>query len=182
MSKQGAWLDKKFFVDQNGICTLDNLSLSKELDADEQKSKDGKNPTNSKGFKAQSLNLSVHYSKFAGMNPLKEFNEWGDRVGKRSGFLIEGKRIGAQAFILDKVSIQTNVINNFGEIVDATISLDFSEDTSFAKAPKPCIEEYVETNEKVDNSNLKGYAPNGAQNSKSAYNVGPSNSAKEAKK
>lgn len=179
MSIQGSWLDKKWTIDRNGLTAINNFSLTKELDAEEQEAKDGKNPTKTKGFKPQSLVISHKVSYSTGKSPLTEFNEWQARCGKRAGFHIEGRRIGPAALILDRVEFTTNAISNTGQILDAEITLTFSEDVNFAKAPEAAVELYV--GESQTAGTAPGYSPRGATEVKSAYNVRPSASAAEAK-
>ena len=162
MSIQASWLDKKWTIDRNGLTAINNFSLTKELDAEEQEAKDGKNPTKTKGFKPQSLVISHKVSYSTGKSPLAEFEEWQARCGKRAGFHIEGRRIGPAALILDRVEFTTNAISNTGH-----------------KAPEAAIELYV--GESQTAGSTPGYSPKGQTEVKSAYNVRPSASAAEAK-
>lgn len=50
MSIQASWLDKKWTIDGSTINGLNNISMRKELDVEENESKDGQNPTNTKGY------------------------------------------------------------------------------------------------------------------------------------
>lgn len=177
MSIQCSWLAKKWVVDSNVITAMNRFSLTKELDVEENETKDGKNPTNVKGFKPQSLTTTHKVSTSTGSDPLKEFREWEALCGKRGGFHIEGRRIGPPALILDRVEIVANAISNTGQILDADITLTFSEDVNFAPAPKAAVEKYVG---EANLGDTPGYQPNGTA-SKSAYNVRPSASAAEVK-
>lgn len=179
MSIVASWLDKKFVVDATTIKSINNFSLTKELDVEEGEVKDGKSPTNVKGFKPQDLTISHKVSKFAGSDPLQEFNEWGERAGKRAGFHIGGRRIGPPALILDKVEFNATVISNRGEFLEAEITLTFSEDVNFVAAPAAASEKYV--GDTATAGERPGYNPQGIGASKSAYNVRPSASAAEAK-
>ena len=178
MSIQASWLDKKWTIDRNGLTALNNFSLTKELDVEENEAKDGKNPTNVKGYKPQSLVTSHKVSYSTGKSPLKEFEEWQARCGKRAGFHIEGRRIGPSALILDKVEFTANAISNTGQILNAEITLTFSEDVNFVKAPKVAVERYVGESQ---TGSTPGYSQSGKTEVKSAYNVRPTASAAEAK-
>lgn len=178
MSIQCSWLTKKWVVDSNVVTAMNELSLMKELDVEEGDTKDGKSPTNTKGFKPQSLQTTHKVSRSTGSDPRKEFEEWTALLGKRGGFHVEGKRIGPPALILDRVEIAVSAINNFGEFLDAEILLTFSEDVNFVMAPKPAAERYIGENSNAESA--PGFQPNGAT-AKSAYNVRPSAAAVEAK-
>lgn len=178
MSIQCSWLSKKWVVDSNVITAMNELSLTKELDVDEGDVKDGKSPTNTKGFKPQSLQTTHHVSRSTGSDPRKEFEEWQALLGKRGGFHVEGKRIGPPALILDRVEIAVTAINNVGEFLDADILLTFSEDVNFVMAPKTATERYIGENSTAESA--PGYQPNGAT-AKSAYNIRPTAAAAEAK-
>lgn len=181
MSIQASWLTKKWTIDRSNLTALNNFSLTKELDVEEQEAKDGKNPTKTKGYKPQSLVTSHKVSYSAGNSPLAEFEAWRALCGKSGGFHIAGKRIGPSSLILDKVEFTTNAISNTGQILDAEITLTFSEDVNFAKAPEAAVELYVGESATVG-TNTPGYSPNGQVDEiKSAYNVRPSASAAAAK-
>lgn len=179
MSIQASWLSKKWTIDSNSLRALNNFSLTKELDVEENETKSGKNPTNTKGFKPQTLVTTHKESRSTGADPLAEFNSWKALAGKRGGFHIEGKRIGPAALILDKVEFTATAISNTGLILEAEITLTFSEDVSFAKAPTAAVEKYL--GDASTSENAPGYQPQGATTIKSAYNVRPSASAAEVK-
>ena len=179
MSIQASWLDKKWTIDSNAIKAINNFSLVKELDVEEGETKDGKSPTTVKGFKPQDLTITYKVSTSTGSNPLKEYNEWGERAGKRAGFHVGGRRIGPPALILDKVEFNATVISNSGQFLEADITLTFSEDVNFAKAPAAAVELYV--GDTATAQERPGYNPQGASANGSAYNVRPSASAAEAK-
>lgn len=178
MTIAASWGAKKFVCDSRTITMLNEISLMRELDVEELESKDGKNPTNTKGFKPQNLQTTHHVSTSTGTDPRKEFEEWCALLGKRGGFHIEGTRIGPPALILDRVEIDVTAINNAGEFLDADIMLTFSEDVNFVIAPKPATEKYIGENTKVESA--PGIQPNGGT-TKSAYNVRPSAAAAEEK-
>ena len=179
MSIQASWLTRKWTIDLNGIKALEEFSLTKELDVEELAVKDGKSPTNTKGFKPQGLVTSYRVSISAGVDPLSEFEAWEALCGKRGGFHVAGRRMGPPALILDKVEFTANAISNAGQILDGQITLTFSEDVTFKIAPPSATSEYK--GEKKSASPMPGYQPNGTQAGKSAYNVRPSASAKETK-
>ena len=174
MAIQASWLDKKWTIDPTGITFLNGLSMKKELDVEENEAKDGKNPINTKGFKPQGLTTTHKVGFSAGVNPLKEFDAWKNRCGKRSGFFVEGQKFGPPVLILDKVEFTATNISNTGIILDAEITLTFSEDTGPAKAPAAAVELFV--GDTATPETAPGYNPNANKGTKSAYNVGPSKS------
>lgn len=177
MAIQASWLDKKWTIDASGIIALGSLSLTKELDVEEEDTKDGLNPTVVKGYMPQSLTTTHKVSLATGTDPRQELESWEERLGKRAGFHIEGRRIGPAALILDAVSFSASAIGNRGEVFEAEISLTFSEDVNFQKAPPVVVEKYV--GDQATPENAPGYCPSGAKANKSAYNVRPSASAAE---
>lgn len=172
MSIQASWLDKKWTIDMNAINGLDNISMKKELDVEENESKDGQNPTNTKGYKPQGLTTTHKVSYAAGTNPRKEYVSWQARVGKRAGFHINGTRFGPPVLILDKVEFKASNISNTGQILEGEITLTFSEDVDQAKAPAAAVELYF--GDIALPETTPGYNPNAKNTAKSAYNVRPS--------
>lgn len=177
MSIQASWLDKKWVIDPTALLGLDGLNLKLELDAEEQEAKDGKNPINTKGFKPQGFSTKHKVNVFAGGDPLAEIESWKKRLGKRSGFFLEGRKAGPAVAILDNVDYNATAITTGGVILEAEITLTFSEDTNVKAAPTAAVELYV-----GDTAGAKpGYNPTGATNAKSAYDIRPSASAAESK-
>lgn len=178
MSIQASWLDKKWTIDANALNGIEGLSFRKELEVEEQESKDGKPPTNTKGYKPQDFTTTHTVSHFVGTDPVQEYEAWKSRLGKRAPFYVGGKRIGPAVAVLDKVEFSANAISNRGVILSAEISLTFSEDTNAAPAPTAAVELYFGDTAAKD---APGYQPNGQTVPTSAYNVRPSASAIAAK-
>ena len=179
MSIQASWLDKKWIIDINAVNGLDNISMKKELDVEENDSKDGQNPTNTKGYKPQGLTTTHKVSFAAGTNPRQEYISWQARVGKRAGFHINGTRFGPSVLILDKVEFKSSHISNNGKILEAEITLTFSEDVNKAAAPLAAVELFF--GDIAQPATTPGYNPNAGNVVKSAYNVRPSASETTAK-
>lgn len=179
MAIQASWLDKKWTIDTSGIVALGSLSLTKELDVEEAEVKDGRSPTIVKGYQPQGLTTTHKVSFSTGTDPRQELESWEERLGKRAGFHLEGRRIGPAALILDAVSFTSQTISNHGEVLEAEITLTFSEDVNFQKAPPVTSEKYV--GDQATPENAPGYCPTGAKVRKSAYNVRPSTSTAEQK-
>lgn len=177
MSIQSSFLTKKFVIDSNVVRALEAFNIKREIDVEEGEVKDGKSPTNTKGFKPQTITTIHKVSRSAGIDPRKEFDEWTALIGKRGGFHVEGRRISAPAVILDRVEIAVTAVSNGGDFLAAEIHLTFSEDVNFKIAPKSATEKYV--GDKTTPEEAPGYRPTGA--TKSAYDVRPSASAAEAK-
>lgn len=173
MSIQASWLDKKWTIDATALNGIGGLSGRKELDAKEQETKDGKPPTNTKGYKPQDFTIAHTVSPFVGTDPVQEYESWKSRLGKRAPFYVGGKRFGPAVAVLDKVEFSTNAISDRGIFLSAEISLTFSEDTNAAPAPTAAVELYVGD----ASPDAPGYNPNGTAAVKSAYNVRPSASA-----
>ena len=179
MSIQASWLDKKWTIDAAGVLALQDLTLKRELDVEEQDTKDGKPQTNTKGYKPQPLALPFHVSRSTGNDPLQEFETWMDRRGKRAPFYLAGTRYGPAVLILDSVEFEATNITSSGIIAAANITLNFSEDVNTAQAPAAAVELYVGDTAKPGST--PGYNPSGAKAAGSAYKIGPSASAAEAK-
>lgn len=175
MSIQASWLDKKWIIDTNQVSGLNALSMEKALDVEENESKDGTNPTNTKGYKPQSLTTTHTVAFAAGTDPRKEYKSWQERIGKRAGFHINGTRFGPPVLILDKVEFKAHHISNTGEILDGEITLTFSEDVNQAAAPASAVELFF--GDIALPATTPGYNPNAEAVVKSAYSVRPSASA-----
>lgn len=174
MSTQASWLDKQWTIDSNGIKALNGITLAKELDVDENESKDGKNPTNTRGFKPQTLTLSHKVALVTGGDPRKELESWRQRCGKRAGFYLNGQRFGPPVLILDKVEFASAFIDNQGRLLEADISLTFSEDVNTVAAPAAATELFF--GDIATPGKTPGYNPSG-KTTASAYNIRPSSSA-----
>ena len=172
MSVQASWFDKKWVIDPKKILGLDGLSLKLELDAEQQEAKDGKNPINTKGFKPQTFSTRHKVNIFAGGDPLGEIEAWKKRLGERSPFYLEGRKLGPAVMVLDNVDYNATAFSTSGVILETEITLTFSEDTNVKAAPTAAVELYVgdTTKEKP------GYNPTGATNAKSACDIRPSSS------
>lgn len=179
MSIQASWLDKKWTIDGSTINGLNNISMRKELDVEENESKDGQNPTNTKGYKPQGLTTTHKVAFTAGTNPRREYKAWQDRVGKRAAFHINGKRFGPPVLILDKAAFKATNISNTGQILAAEITLTFSEDVNKAVAPAAAIELFF--GDIATPETTPGYNPNATTVVKSAYSIRPSASEIAAK-
>lgn len=179
MSIQASWLDKKWTIDGSTINGLNNISMRRELDVEENESKDGQNPTNTKGYKPQGLTTTHKVGFAVGTNPRQEYKAWQDRVGKRAGFHINGTRFGPPVLILDKAEFKATHISNTGQILEGEITLTFSEDVNKTIAPAAAIELFF--GDIADPKTTPGYNPNAAAEVKSAYSIRPSASDTAAK-
>lgn len=179
MSIQASWLDKTWTIDINALHGLESISLKKELDIEENDSKDGQNPTNTKGYKPQGLSTTHKVAFVAGTNPRQEYTAWQERVGERSGFYLNGTQFGPTVLILDKVEFKANKISNTGQILAGEITLTFSEDVAKAQAPAAAVELYF--GDIAQPETTPGYNPNAAAVVQSAYAIRPSASETTAK-
>ncbi len=129
MKFQAQWGPKGFLVTPEKIVTFDGFSTSIELNEDSENDTSGTPPTNTKGRKPQSVNLSITYIRAAGVDPRGQFDEWSSLVGKAYPFYISGKRFGPESLRLKKVDLSDLWLSNDGSFLRCTIAVSFDEYT-----------------------------------------------------
>lgn len=127
MKYQAQWGPKGFLVSPDKIVTFDGFSTSIELNDDSQNDTSGTTPTNNKGIKPQSINLSITYTRAAGVDPRAQFEEWSSIVGQNHPFYIAGKRFGPESLRLKKVDLSGLMLSNDGTFLSCTIAASFDE-------------------------------------------------------
>lgn len=129
MGYYAQWGPKGFIVSPDKIVAFDGFSTSIELNDDSEKDTSGKSPTNTKGLKPQAINMSITYTRAAGVDPRGQFEEWSGLVGQAYPLYIGGKRFGPDNVKLKKVDLSRLQLSNDGAFTSVTIAVSFEEYT-----------------------------------------------------
>ena len=123
MAIMAQWRGMRWEISPNMIKAIAGLSTSYKLKASTDE--DGRRKV--EGFELQPLSLDYDVSDAAGGSPRAEFEAWEGLVGQIGPFYLGGRRFGPRSVQLDEVSIGDLVLDNFGRIRSAKISLKFTE-------------------------------------------------------
>lgn len=121
------WGPKGFIVSPEKIITFDGFSTSIELNEDSENDTSGKSPTNTKGIKPLTVNLSITYVRAAGVDPRAQFEEWTSLVGQAYPLYIGGKLFGPEYLKLKKIDLSGVRLNHDGIFLSATVAASFDE-------------------------------------------------------
>lgn len=127
MAVMAEWHGRSWEVSPWRLAALAGLSTSLKLKKDTNEDKDGGNPTNVKGYEAQSLSFDYEASTAAGGDPRAEFEAWQRLVGQTAPFYLGGRRFGLSRIQLVEVSLGDVTFSNQGRMLLAKISLKFEQ-------------------------------------------------------
>lgn len=120
---------KVFSVSQNKIYSFNEFSISGSINKESQE-RDGKKPaTYIKGLGLESFSLSIPLTRQKNIDVRAEFNSWRSIRDTKIPyyFLLGGKPLIPNKFILESVELSDVTISPSGIILKATIQLKFEE-------------------------------------------------------
>lgn len=123
MATMARWRSIKWGVDPAAIRAIVGLSTSYKV----KKVTDSTGNSRQRGHEPQPLTITYEVAKTAGADPLKEYQACERLVGSRAPFYLGGRRFGPAMLQLDEVSLDPILFSNAGEILQASISLAFTE-------------------------------------------------------
>lgn len=127
MRYQARWGPKGFIISTSKIVSIEGLTTSYELKKDVNEDTSGTPPTNTKGMELQPVSLSVKYLRAAGTDPRGQLAEWRAQVGNAYPLYIGGRIFGPPKLQLQKVGVNDVQLDNNGNMIACTVSLDFME-------------------------------------------------------
>lgn len=120
---------KAFEVTQNRIYTFENIQYGSTLSTQKQDSSGKKPSTYNKGPGLNTLSISIKLDVSLGVNPRKEIEEWEaiKDAGIAYPFLLGGRPLGKNKWLLVSVQAIMLVIDNSGNVLSAELELKFDE-------------------------------------------------------
>ena len=159
------WGPKGFLCTPNKVVPFNDFSSSKAAKTELQDSSDSRK-TNIKGIELQTMSLSTKYLRAAGVDPRAQLEEWESLVSKKNPLYIGGVRFGPEKMLLKSVDGSDYILDNSGNMLAVTVSLNFEE-----------YDDGKDTDLTIPNE-VTGYAS--AKNA--ALSAGPSTADKESRK
>ena len=132
------WGKKKWEVSPKKILALESLETSFALMADTGDAGDaeGRPPARRRRLELQPLSFGMLLSDAAGVRVRDELNSWKYSVGKSAPLYLGGRRFGPRKLMLTGAGVSDAVIDNFGRLRQAYLSLSFVEDAPEAAKDK----------------------------------------------
>ncbi len=125
-----AVFQKKIFqVSSNKKYTFSGLSYGDEIQTEQQDKIKSKPSTYIKGAGLAKLSFSIPLNVELGINVRKEIDEWGDILlaAQPSIFMLGNKPLGKNKWLLKSRAVSGEVVDNIGNMLKATLKLDFEE-------------------------------------------------------
>jgi hypothetical protein len=132
-----AVFQKKIFqVSSNKKYTFIGLSYGDEIQTEQQDKIKSKPSTYVKGAGLAKLSFSIPLNVELGINVRKEIDEWESILlaAQPSIFMLGNKPLGQNKWLLKSRSVSDEVIDNVGNMLKATLKLDFEEFVREGKA------------------------------------------------
>lgn len=135
MQYTAQWGPKGFLISPDKIVPFMNLTSSVSVKADAQNDTSGTSKTNTKGRELQPITFSTIYLLSAGVDPRAQVEEWEGLVGESNPLIVGGKRFGPAQLMLESVTSNEILMDNFGNFLQAKVDLTFKEysDTAATK-------------------------------------------------
>lgn len=139
MATIGSYAGKTFKVSNKGIYTLKGgIKMKASIAAEAQEKENDKPSTYIKGFNLETLSFSITVFKQKNIDPLSEFNSWKKILysKKPHPFILGGKKLGSNNFLMKDVSMEETKIVGNGEIVKMVIAIELEEYVRAGKKKK----------------------------------------------
>ena len=153
MAVQAQWHDHIWWVSTESLRSLGELSTTRELNIETTEASDDKPKTQAVNMKLDTLNISYDVSRVGGVDPQTEYDRWYTIIGLgvHAPLYINGRQWLGQEYMLKKVSYSCASFSGSGQMISATIDLEFQEyiedgrfvaDMSHTVSPSPGVKEY----------------------------------------
>lgn len=112
--------------------------MKASIAAEAQEKENDKPSTYIKGFNLETLSFSITVFKQKNIDPLSEFNSWKKILysKKPHQFILGGKKLGSNNFLMKDVSMEETKIVGNGEIVKMVIAIELEEYVRAGKKKK----------------------------------------------
>jgi len=121
--------NKVFQVDAKRIYTFNNFSYSATLETEAQEAEGKKPSTYIKGEGLSTLSLTIPLEKMYGIDPRTEWESWENILAQKTPqlFILGGKPIGKNKWLLKSVSPSDMRVDSKGQIQGLNLALEFEE-------------------------------------------------------
>ena len=137
---QCEWGDIKFNISERAYRGIVELSNSYKIESVSDKTSSKKIIKN---HSLQEYSIGYEVSSVLGINPMDEYKRVKSYLGKINSLVVRGTLFGPDYVMLNKVSIESDNLNNDGKLLTATITLDFKEYDGQGKKYKPNAANYI---------------------------------------
>ncbi|MGF7431100.1 phage tail protein [Thermoanaerobacterium thermosaccharolyticum] len=123
------YANKTFQVSQNQVYTLNEFALSSGLNTEKQDATNKKPSTYIKGPDLDTISFSIPIDASLKNNIRAEYESWValKDAGRPYPFILGGKPVGKNKWLLKNVSLSDTFIDNKGNILKAKLQLEFEE-------------------------------------------------------
>jgi len=120
---------KVFQVDAKKIYTFRDFAYSATLETEAQEVEGKKPSTYIKGEALSTMSLTIPLGKEYGVDPRSEWESWENILAQKTPqyFILGGKPVGKNKWLLKSVSPSNMRIDNKGQIVGMDLTLEFEE-------------------------------------------------------
>lgn len=175
MAVMAKWGPMQWEVSSKRIAALNGISAAVELDTENSDDKAGSPATKTKALMLQTFNFDFTLSTLVGCDVRGEYEQWTELIGAKHPFYLSGRRFGPEHLMLTSVAMNDAVLDDFGRIVMATISIVLTEYAPEASGKKSGSKRKGGTSTTEDTAT-------GVGSRLSAVDVAPDATTKEAKK
>ncbi len=120
---------KTFQVSSSRIYTLNDFSLNSSLNTESQDVAGKKPSTYVKGGALESMSFNIPVGTSLGINARLEYESWKSimEAGRAYPFILGGRPVGVNKWILKSVALSNTKIDSKGCILSAVIDVEFEE-------------------------------------------------------
>lgn len=164
--------------EEKGVMGLNSFSTSLKLNTEMNDDKAGKPKVNTQTLELQqvSFDYSLNAYFLKGTTIEKEYSNWEKNIAKHHPLYLNGKQFGPKELQLVEVQLSDSRIDDWGRFLYAKIAITLQE-----YAPEKSKSKKTASTKNKSSKQSKGRASS-SSTKKSAKSVGPSKSAKAAKK
>ena len=124
--RQAEWNNITWGVKGNQMAYLKTFKISQGIKIEEQENETGGNKTVVKSLEPEVINVSYGTGFAVGIDPRGEFEMLKKCAGMQDTFVLGGKKVSKQNFMLDEISLSNTTLNNDGQILTGDIALTFT--------------------------------------------------------
>lgn len=127
MKYMAQWGPKAFLVTPGVFLPIEKMSSQRKAKTEKLNADDTSDKTVIKGLEPKTVTLDTICLSAAGIDPLKQIEEWEALTGHTASLYIGGVKFCQNMMYLDNVNSSEFVFNNNGKILQVKLSLTFNE-------------------------------------------------------
>jgi hypothetical protein len=199
MAVMASWNGKRWEVSPSRITAIEGFSTGYKLKNTSNTDSEGKAPSDVRGLDLMQLSFTTHISDAVGVDVRAEIDSWAALIGESAPFILGDKQFGESDFRLTQMGLSGTVLDDFGRIREAGLSMQFEEYAGEAAKDKPkstpgtakaaatpgvaaAAPQKISPGATVVAEALAADSSAGLSATKSAMGIGPTSSDKAAKK